>query len=112
MDLLLAEWDPSKYNVAVEGFIDNLSLCERHVRRHPEDRWRYADLAEAYLFSGEVHQAISTFQNALQIVPPAEQADYLRSILGPMKGYLLSGGVPDLMKSHVRQVLDSMPKFN
>jgi tetratricopeptide (TPR) repeat protein len=105
LDLALSRWEPTKFQDAVDGFTSRLPLCQYEASRKPDDSWLQFDLAEALLFAGRLQESKATYSMVTGKLLPEQRDDILRSVRGPLEGYLLLGGVPGSMKTQVQEIL-------
>jgi tetratricopeptide (TPR) repeat protein len=106
LDLLLATWEPNKFQEAIKGFADRLPLCQYQAQLDPDDAWRQFDLAEALLFAGSKAEAKEAFIKAIKSTPSAEQQSIFGSVREPLAGYLISDGIPPKTKNQIREILE------
>lgn len=108
LDLLLSKWETQHAEAARDGFARQVHLCRFMTQESPQDYWRHFDLAEALLFSGELAEALATFDKAVALVPVEARADTLTSVLGPLRDYVAAGVLDEGLLANVKTVIEKL----
>jgi len=108
LDLLLSIWESERLEQAKEGFRKHIYLCRHMIEENPRDYWRYFDLVDALLFSGEYEEAHSVLNNAIKLLPDDRRQDIITSVVSPLRNYLTAGVAKATLSTEIKKIVDKL----
>lgn len=100
--LILSCWEEGYLESAKCIFEQQIYLAHYITSLEPDNVWRWLDLADCYLFTGNFEQAEAKIHSALERVQPDAHQDIMKSYTGPFK-ILLS---LDVLDSKTREFVE------
>ncbi len=94
IDLILCKWDPEKVRSVMDEFGRCAHLCRYEVSRKPDDFWRRFDLADSLLFSGQIAEANSAYESAVEHTPDEKKAMIFRIVSNPLTAVAARSPLP------------------
>jgi tetratricopeptide (TPR) repeat protein len=82
--LILSRWDEAYREAARRIFRQQIHLASYVVSLEPDNAWRWLDLADCYLFTGELAVAEENVRSALDRVQADRRQDTIASYLRPL----------------------------
>jgi tetratricopeptide (TPR) repeat protein len=105
LDLLLAKRGLQGERPARERVETLKHLCAYEAACSPENYWARFDWADTQLFSGEIEAGLSTYREAIELVPRAHRPAVLRSPVSTLQGLRDAGPLGDALAAGVDQAI-------
>jgi tetratricopeptide (TPR) repeat protein len=86
--LILSRWEADYRESAKSMFRQQIHLAHYVVGLEPDNAWRWFDLADCYLFTGELDRAEENVRGALDRVQADERQNTMESYLRPLMVFL------------------------
>lgn len=105
LDLIIAKLEPTRRAVSLDEFETLRLLCAFKLKKQPDDYWLMFDLADSYLFAGELEEGRRLYQKAIQSVPTDYRPSVLSSVLSPLKELVILGVLEAHIDTAVKEVI-------